>query len=103
MTVLLCPPPLYRTRYTLLYCYLHILPPPLSLSLQAAEDARRQMGNRRFYDQMLMDACHHHQLKVTDEVDVTTMKEYMQVRFTACMCRYTVGAPSSACAQSEQQ
>ena len=53
---------------------------------QAAEDARRQMGNRRFYDQMLMDACHHHQLKVTDEVDVTTMKEYMQVRFTACVC-----------------
>lgn len=44
----------------------------------AAEDARRQMGNRRFYDQMLADACCHQQLKVTDEVDVTTMKEYMQ-------------------------
>ena len=59
------------------------------------------MGNRRFYDQMLMDACHHHQLKVTDEVDVTTMKEYMQVRFTARVCVYTVGAPSSV--RSEQQ
>ena len=45
---------------------------------EAAEDSRRQMGNRKFYDQMLLDACHHHQLKVTDEVDVTTMKEYMQ-------------------------
>jgi len=49
---------------------------------EAAEDARRQMGNRKFYDQMLLDACHHHQMKVTDEVDVTTMKEYMQVRHT---------------------
>ena len=45
---------------------------------EAAEDSRRQMGNRKFYDQMLVDACHHHQLGVTDEVDVTTMKEYMQ-------------------------
>jgi hypothetical protein len=36
------------------------------------------MGNRKFYDQMLVDACHHRQLGVTDEVDVTTMKEYMQ-------------------------
>ena len=44
----------------------------------AAEDSRKQMGNRKFYDQMLVDACHHHQLGVTDEVDVTTMKEYMQ-------------------------
>lgn len=45
---------------------------------EAAEDSRRQMGNRKFYDQMLLDACHHHQLKVTEETDVTTMKEYMQ-------------------------
>ena len=44
----------------------------------AAKDSRRQMGNRKFYDQMLVDACHHRQLGVTDEVDVTTMKEYMQ-------------------------
>jgi len=36
------------------------------------------MGNRKFYDQMLLDACHYHQMKVTDEVDITTMKEYMQ-------------------------
>ena len=70
---------LYSTLCVLLP---HIILPPL----QAAEDARRQMGNRRFYDQMLMDACHHHQLKVTDEVDVTTMKEYMQVRFTVRVC-----------------
>lgn len=45
---------------------------------QAAEDARTQMGNRVFYDQMLSDACQHHQLKITDEVDVATVKDYMQ-------------------------
>ena len=49
---------------------------------QAAGDARRLMGSRRYYDLMLSDACHHHQLKFTDEMDVTTVKEYMQV----CMC-----------------
>lgn len=49
------------------------------LALQAAKDAQRWMGSRQFYDQMLVDACHHQQLKITEEVDVTTMKEYMQV------------------------
>lgn len=52
------------------------------------------MGNRKFYDQMLMDACQHHQLKITDEVDVTTMKEYMQVgqprAYSACDCHVIV-------------
>ena len=51
----------------------------LYVCVQAAKDARRWMGSRQFYDQMLVDACRHQQLKVTDEVDVTTMKEYMQV------------------------
>ena len=47
--------------------------------VQAAEDSRQQMGNRRFYDQMLADVCHHQQEQVTDEIDVTNMKEYMKV------------------------
>lgn len=53
---------------------------------QAAEDARRQMGNRVFYDQMYRDACHHEVLGVTDEVDVSTMKEYMQVCVLTALC-----------------
>lgn len=44
----------------------------------AAKDAQRHMGSRVFYNQMLVDACQHQQLKITDEIDVTTMKEYMQ-------------------------
>ena len=48
---------------------------------QAAEDARQQMGNRVFYDQMLTDACQQQQLRVGSEVDVTNMKEYMQVLY----------------------
>jgi hypothetical protein len=47
----------------------------------AAEDARKMMGNRRYFDLLLTDACHHSQLKITDDMDVTTLKEYMQ--FTA--------------------
>ena len=52
--------------------------------VQAAEDSRQQMGNRRFYDQMLSDVCRHQQQQVTDEIDITNMKEYMKVRFSHC-------------------
>ena len=38
------------------------------------------MGSRQFYDQMLLDACQHQQMKITDEIDITTIKEYMQAR-----------------------
>ena len=46
--------------------------------MQAAKDVHRWMGSRQFYDQMLLDACQHHQMKITDEIDITTIKEYMQ-------------------------
>ena len=38
------------------------------------------MGNRKFYDQLIADTCQHEKDRVTDETDVTTMKDYMQVR-----------------------
>ncbi|KAK3598598.1 hypothetical protein CHS0354_039620 [Potamilus streckersoni] len=44
----------------------------------AAEDSLKLMGNRKFYDQMLQDAMFQRQYKITDEVDVTTLKDYMQ-------------------------
>lgn len=37
------------------------------------------MGNRKFYDQLIADTCQHEKDRVTDETDVTTMKDYMQV------------------------
>uniref|UniRef100_A0A8W8J029 Uncharacterized protein n=1 Tax=Magallana gigas TaxID=29159 RepID=A0A8W8J029_MAGGI len=45
---------------------------------EASEDSLRHMGNRRFYDQMLQDAMYNQQYRVTDEIDVTTLKDYMQ-------------------------
>ncbi|XP_050389200.1 uncharacterized protein CXorf58 [Patella vulgata] len=45
---------------------------------EAAEDSLKLMGNRLFYDHMIQDAIHHHQYKITDEVDITTLKDYMQ-------------------------
>lgn len=45
---------------------------------EAAEDSLRLMGNRHFYDQMLQDTIRHQQASITDEVDVTTLKDYMQ-------------------------
>nr|CAB3235000.1 putative uncharacterized protein CXorf58 [Phallusia mammillata] len=44
----------------------------------AAADACRLMGHRKFYDQMIVDACQYEKDKITDEVDVTTVKDYMQ-------------------------
>ncbi|XP_005092727.1 putative uncharacterized protein CXorf58 [Aplysia californica] len=45
---------------------------------EAAEDSLRQMGNRIFYDQILQDTIRQRQCPVTDEIDVTTLKDYMQ-------------------------
>ena len=42
-------------------------------------DSLRLMGNRQFYDHMLQDILHHHQSSVVDEVDVTTLRDYMLV------------------------
>ncbi|XP_076820388.1 uncharacterized protein CXorf58-like isoform X1 [Clavelina lepadiformis] len=44
----------------------------------AASDACKLMGHRKFYDQMIIDACQFEKDKITDEVDVTTVKDYMQ-------------------------
>ncbi|XP_030837862.1 putative uncharacterized protein CXorf58 [Strongylocentrotus purpuratus] len=44
----------------------------------ASADACREMGHRKFYDQMLADTCQHERDKITDEIDVTTVKDYMQ-------------------------
>ncbi|BFZ00479.1 hypothetical protein BsWGS_03518 [Bradybaena similaris] len=45
---------------------------------EAAEDALRQMGRRLFYDHILKDTMQHQHYSVTDEIDVTTLKDYMQ-------------------------
>ena len=37
------------------------------------------MGNRKFYDQLIADTCQQEKDRITDETDVTTMKDYMQV------------------------
>ena len=37
------------------------------------------MGNRQFYNQMIIDACQQHQDKITNELDINTMKDVMQV------------------------
>ena len=46
------------------------------------------MGNRKFYDQMLQDAMFQQQYKITDEVDVTTLKDYMQVCYRLIVVIY---------------
>lgn len=39
------------------------------------------MGQRVFYQQMLSDSLHGADGRVSDEIDVVTLKDYMQVSF----------------------
>lgn len=39
------------------------------------------MGNRVFYQQMVADSLHGADGRAADEIDVVTLKDYMQVRF----------------------
>ncbi|ELT96341.1 hypothetical protein CAPTEDRAFT_219983 [Capitella teleta] len=45
---------------------------------EAAKDACARMGHRRFYDQLIQDTMQHQKHRITGEVDVTTLKDYMQ-------------------------
>lgn len=40
------------------------------------------MGQRIFYQQMLSDTLHGADGRASDEIDVVTLKDYMQVRLT---------------------
>ncbi|XP_069493382.1 uncharacterized protein CXorf58 homolog isoform X2 [Ambystoma mexicanum] len=47
-------------------------------SREAAADACKLMGHRTFYDQMILDQLQHQKQKVTDLIDIATVKDYMQ-------------------------
>lgn len=46
---------------------------------KAAEEACDLMGTRKFLQIMVQDTMCQERYKVTDEMDVTTLKDYMQV------------------------
>ena len=50
---------------------------------QAAADASRQMGSRRLIEQMIVDTCQQQGGRVTNDSDVTNLKELVQYR--ACL------------------
>ncbi|KAM4797136.1 uncharacterized protein CXorf58 homolog [Rhinophrynus dorsalis] len=47
-------------------------------SSEAASDACKLMGHRAYYDQIIYDELEHQKHKITDVVDIATMKDYMQ-------------------------
>ncbi|KAM4701781.1 uncharacterized protein CXorf58 homolog [Discoglossus pictus] len=47
-------------------------------SSEAAVDACKLMGHRAYYDQMICDEIDHQTYKITDLMDVATLKDYMQ-------------------------
>jgi len=46
----------------------------------AASEALMQMGHRKYYDQMIVDACHFENNKITDNIDVSTAKDFIQLQ-----------------------
>lgn len=58
---------------------------------KAAEEACDQMGKRKFLEIMVRDTMCQEKYKVTDQMDVTTLKDYMQVSNT----RHSITAPQS--------
>ena len=50
-------------------------------------DAKRQMGDRKFQQQVMSDMNQHVHHGATDEVDITTTKDYMQVRTVHVPCQ----------------
>lgn len=44
-----------------------------------------QMGHRKYYDQMIIDACHFEKNKITDIIDVSTAKDFIQVINMYCV------------------
>ncbi|XP_055978036.1 uncharacterized protein CXorf58 homolog [Sorex fumeus] len=50
----------------------------LKSSTEAIADSYRLMGKNKFYNQMMEDEHFHQKFKVSDEIDVITMKDYMQ-------------------------
>ena len=46
---------------------------------KAAEEACDQMGKRKFLQIMVQDTMCQERYKITDEMDITTLKDYMQV------------------------
>ena len=51
------------------------------MKFQASEDSLKMMGNRIFYENLLQDSLQEHSNRITDEVNVITLKDYMQVFF----------------------
>ncbi|EMP25645.1 hypothetical protein UY3_17233 [Chelonia mydas] len=50
----------------------------ISPASEAAVDACRLMGHRKYYDQMIQDELQYQNHKIIDETDVATVKDYMQ-------------------------
>ncbi|XP_053164623.1 uncharacterized protein CXorf58 homolog [Hemicordylus capensis] len=47
-------------------------------SSEAAVDACKLMGYRKYYNQMLIDELNYKKYRITDEMDVATIKDYVQ-------------------------
>jgi len=47
---------------------------------EAAQDALKLMGNRRYYDQLIMDAAQQSRFNITDVMDVSTLRDYMMLQ-----------------------
>ena len=67
------------------YCYYISILKVNFFSLQAEADAYKIMGRKKFYHQIKEDERLFQKFKITDDIDIVTLKDYMQVGWsTAC-------------------
>ena len=62
------------------YCYYTSILKVNLFSLQAEADAYKIMGEKKFYHQIKEDERLFQKLKITDDKNIVTLKDYMQVR-----------------------
>lgn len=61
------------------HCYYTTILKVFFSSLQAVVDACKIMGKKKFYHQIMEDERLFQKFKITDEIDIVTLKDYMQV------------------------
>ncbi|XP_068686813.1 uncharacterized protein CXorf58-like [Montipora foliosa] len=73
------------------YCGKKVIKP----TSEAASDSLKLMGNRKFYDQLIADLCQREKDGITDEIDITTMKDYMKYLSHLDECPAETGGKSN--------
>lgn len=59
--------------------------------IKAAQEARNQMGNKKYYNIMILDSLQSVSNKrISDKEEITSIRDYMQVRKMIMLCNHDI-------------